>query len=359
MKREEILSQEEIDALMNVFSKKALEDEATSETELTTESAFHPSGLPRDSRQEKDEIEHKDRFLLGIDWEKTKKQFETISELLSHSLTSSLSEILKRDVVLNNFIVEKPVAYEDFLASMNSPSCIGVLTSEMSRITALLELDLNLAYSVIDIALGGKGDNYLKVTRALTDLELRLMKKPMEQILLNLDKALNLKLRLEGVFTYPSQININSSHEVVVPIAFDIMDQESTTEKALRASTQSPDETTSSKSTYTIIFCIPRIALESQFSNQNNVSIDDKKKSRYYEAIRKNPLIDVPLRLQAYFPKSEITIGKLMEMKIDDTIVLDMHKDDDVIEVELLVEECSKFKGKLGAIGRYKAVEII
>ncbi|HIE28970.1 TPA: hypothetical protein EYP66_16975 [Candidatus Poribacteria bacterium] len=359
MKKEEILSQEEIDALMEAFSQKTPEDKAINETEITDESELRLSALPRYPRQEKDEIENKvcprakrrDGFLDRIDknGERLKKRSERISQLLNHSLVSSLSNLLRRDVVLNNSAVEQPLTYEDFLASMNNPSCIGVLISEMSEITVLLKLDLSLAYSIIDITLGGKGDGYLKVQRALTDLELKLMEKPMERILEILDKTLNLKLRLEEVFTYPSQISINSSHEVVVPFAFDIMLKEFITEY----------ETTSSKPTHTITFCLPIMAMESQLSNQNSAGVDLKKKDKYLEAIQKSILIDVPLRLQAHFPKTEITIGKLMEMKIGDTIVLGMNQDDDVIEVELLVEGCPIFNGKLGAIGRYKAVEII
>lgn len=346
MKREEILSQEEIDALMQVFSKKAStephsyacpealrRDEATSETQVE-----HSDFI-------EDEIEEKDNLKKRIDknFQKLKKQSKRISELFSHSLVSSLSELLRRDVVLKNSVVEQPLFFEDFFASMNNPSCIGVLTFEMSKITALLELDLNLAYSIIDITLGGSGDNLIKSKRALTDLELKLMRKPMEQILFSLDKALNLKLQLEEVLTYPSSINLNSYHEVVVPFAFDIM----------------PEEYIQNPPTYMITFTLPRIALESQFSNQNTIKIDLKKGDKYLEAIKKSPLIDVPLRLVAQIHSAEITIGKLMEMKIGETIVLGMHKDDDLIEVELSVEGCPKFKGKLGAIGRYKAVEII
>jgi len=361
LNKEEILSQEEIDALMNVFSKKTLEDEALSETELTgtevpnDESAFRSYASPRYPRQassgsEKgDEIEHKDGDRIDENFEKLEKPFERICELFSHSLVSSLSGLLRHDVTLNNFVVEKPVAYEDFLASMNNPSCIGIFTPGISRITALLELNLNLAYSIIDIMLGGKGENSLKSVRALTDLELNFMRKPMEEILGKLDEYLNLESQLEEVYTYPSQININSSRELVVPIAFEIMAEESTT----------GDETIPSKPIQTITFCIPRTAMESEFSNQNNASIDLKEKDEYLEAIKKSTLTDVPLCLQAHFPKAEVTIGKLMEMKTGEIIVLDMHQDDDVIEVDLLVEECPKFKGKLGAIGRYKAVAII
>ena len=386
MKKEEILSQEEIDALMTVFSKKTLADETLNETDAEGQSqeplgrlaslrsnqaeqseykpkslvneintitglTSHESASSRYPKQSKNGIEYKDRFpLIDKKWEKLKKQVELISESLSYSLTNSLSELLRHDFVLNNLAVENPVSYEDFLASMNSPSCISVINSEIPGMTVLLELDLNLAYSIIDIILGGKGDNSLTVTRALTSLELKLIKKPVERILSNLSSILNLKLHLEEVFTYPSQININSLNEMVIPLSYDIMPGDIKEE----------DETTFSKPIHTVIFCIPRITLESNLSNQNIASIDDKDdNNKYSEIIQKSPFINLPLRLQAHFPKAEVTIGKLLEMDIGETIVLDMHPDDDLIEVELLVEGCPKFKGGLGAIGRYKAVEII
>ena len=329
MKREEILSKEEIDALMNVFSKK-----------------------PRTPLPPVDGGIIYNHFRVEKNWEELKKQLEKITGLFSRLLVSSLSELLRHDVVLNTFVIEPPVAYESFLASVNNPSCIGVLTSP--GITALLELDLNLAYTIVDIMLGGKGDNYLEVVRALTDLELEVMKKPVERILKNLDKVLNLELQLEDIFTYPSQIRINSPYEVVIPLVFDVMFEEATTNSPTAYAVGSMP----SKNIRKITFCIPRIALESQFSNQNTVSIDDKKKDKYCETIKKGAFSSLPLRLQAIFPKTEITIGRLMEMKVGDTIDLNMQPDADVIEVELLVEGCPKFIGKLGAIGRYKALEI-
>jgi flagellar motor switch protein FliM len=296
-----------------------------------------------------DEVDNPGGFPDRVDgnWAELKQQFEKMSQLLNYSLVASLSDILRRDVILDNFAMQQPVAYEDFLVSMNSPSCIGRFTSEISGITALLALDLNSAYAIIDIILGGQGDNSLKAVRALTDLELKFMCKPMEQILANLDGYLNLTLQLADVYTYPSQINLNSSHELVVPLVFNLME-----------STMA-DETRPTESNYTITLCLPHTAVESAFRHQNKPSVDLKKTDKYCQVIQKSPFLDMPLRLQVHFPQIEVTIGKLMAMKTGEIIVLDTHKNDDVIEVELLLEDYPRFKGKLGAIGRYKAVEII
>ena len=367
MKQEGILSQDEIDALMDTFSKKTPGAEPSSEVEPTTEPELRPSASPQfpipnsefripiESRSEsQNEIEYRDVSLSRINdnWEQVKGQYEKRSEVFGYSLISSLSNVLMNDIVLKNFVVEPPIAYADFVASLNSPSCIGMFTSETPSITVLLELGLDLGYSILDIAMGGKGDSSLKIQRALTDLEMKLIAKPMERIMNNLDKALelNVPLELQEVFTYPSQISLDPFHQtVVIPYTFNLMAEESTME----------EEATLSKLTYTVTFCISRTTIELQISNQNTIGTDDKEKGKYLEAIKNSPLIDVPLRIQANSPAVEVTIGKLMEMKVGETLLLGTHQDDNTIEVDLLVEGCPKFRGTLGAIGQYKAVEII
>lgn len=348
MKKEDILDQNEIDALMDVFTDRKPEAPVAK-----GKTPRKKSVTKKASQIEKVEQQYDTQAMKNRTWVRLQNYIQKTSNTISHILRSSLSELMENSVTVSiATLAEEPIPYIEFLDSINSPSCLGIFTSQngVSEI-AILELDLNLAYAIIDKLMGGIGDTYMGITKPLSELELELITDSMKNIQDDLDQALKLDLEIETVVTHPHSVPINSPYKLVVPFTFDVV-VDST-------SAQGGASGEDGASSHVVTLGFPYIALESKFQAPQNSNMLEKRKIDYYEIIQQRPFINMPLTLQIQFPKLEMTIKKLMELEVGSIIDLNMESNLDDIKVEVLVERCPKYQGQLGMLGKYKAIEII
>ncbi len=350
MKKEDILNQNEIDALMDVFTDR--------KSEVPSRKGKTPrkkSVTKKASQIEKVEQQYDSQAMKNRTWVRLQNYIQKTSNTISQILKSSLSELMENRVTVSTAnLAEEPIPYIEFLESINSPSCLGIFTSK-NRVSevAIIELDLNLAYAIIDKLMGGVGDTYMGITKPLSELELELITDSMKNIQDDLDQALKLDLEIETVVTHPHNVPINSPYELVVPFTFDAVIDSTSAQGGAGASGED------GASSHVVTLGLPYIALESKFQAPQNSNILEKKKIDHYEIIQQNPFINMPLNLQIQFPKLEMTIKKLMELEVGSIIDLNMEPDLGDIKVDVLVERCPKYKGQLGMFGKYKAIEII
>ena len=188
------LSQEEIDALINQLSGKEGEEGA-------------PVKEAIDGRRVKT---FDFRFNKRLD-KFTNNQLQTLRTLhenFTRLLNNSLSVYLRTRVEASIVSIEQ-ISYGDFIASIGIPSILAIFSMDPLPGSGIVQVDLNLVFSIIDRLLGGPGWFPNKL-RDLTDIERTLMQRFMARMLNSYRESWNylltLSLKIEALDSNPQFI---------------------------------------------------------------------------------------------------------------------------------------------------------
>lgn len=183
------LSQEEIDALIN---------------QLSTQPAKEPDLEGR-------KIKSFDfRFNKRLDKFSNNQlsTLRTLHENFTRLLNNSLSVYLRTRVEATIVGIEQ-ISYGDFIASIGIPSILSIYSMDPLPGSGIVQVDLNLVFSIIDRLLGGPGWFPQKL-RDLTDIERTLMQRFMARMLNSYRESWNylltLSLKIEALDSNPQFI---------------------------------------------------------------------------------------------------------------------------------------------------------
>ena len=318
----EILSQDEIDALLTAIS--------AGEVDTTDYSAA------REQRKVKIyDFRRPDKF--------SKDQIRTLQmmhETFARLTTTALSAQLRALVSVHVASVDQ-LTYEEFVRSIPNPTTLAVINMDPLKGSAVLEIDPSITFTIIDKLFGGSGDS-ARITRELTDIELSVMEGIIVRILGNLREAwsnvIDLRPRLGNIETNPQFAQIVPPNDMVVLITLEtkVGDVEGMTN-----------------------LCIPYITIE---------PIISKLSAQYwYSSIRKGVtdenlatiqarLETVELLVVAEIGEVPITVNEVMELTVGDVIKLPDTKVDS--EMVLRLGGRKKYKCRPGLIGNRVAIQI-
>jgi flagellar motor switch protein FliM len=184
-----MLSQEEIDALVNNLSAPEAQTTVVEARKIK----------PFDFRFNK----RTDKF--------SNNQLQTLRTLhdnFTRLLNNALSVYLRTRVDATIVSIEQ-INYGDFVASIGIPSILSIYSMDPLPGSGIVQLDLNLAFSIIDRLLGGPGWFPAKL-RDLTDIERTLMQRFMARMLNSYRESWNylltLSLKIEALDSNPQFI---------------------------------------------------------------------------------------------------------------------------------------------------------
>ena len=184
------LSQEEIDALINQLSGTSAAP--AKEIESKRVKAF-------DFRFNK----RLDKFSNN-----QLQTLRTLHENFTRLLNNSLSVYLRTRVEASIVSIEQ-ISYGDFIASIGMPSILSIYSMDPLPGSGIVQVDLNLVFSIIDRLLGGPGW-YPEKLRDLTDIERTLMQRFMARMLNSYRETFNylltLSLKIEALDSNPQFI---------------------------------------------------------------------------------------------------------------------------------------------------------
>ena len=182
-----MLSQEEIDALVNQLAEPK-------------------QGVP-DGRK----IKSFDfRFNKRLDKFSTNQlsTLRTLHDNFTPLLNNSLSVYLRTRVEATIVSIDQ-ISYGDFIASIGIPSILSIYSMDPLPGSGMVQVDLNLVFSIIDRLLGGPGW-YPQKLRDLTDIERTLMQRFMARMLNSYRESWNylltLSLKIEALDSNPQFI---------------------------------------------------------------------------------------------------------------------------------------------------------
>jgi flagellar motor switch protein FliM len=201
----EVLSQEEIDQLLNAMNAGDTDPEDLKPAADTRKIKIYDFKRP-------------DKF--------SKDSIRTISimhETLARLTTTSLSAQLRSVVHVHVASVDQ-LTYEEFIRSIPTPTTLAIINMDPLKGNAILEVDPAISFSIIDRLFGGVGDGS-KGQHELTDIEQSVMESIIVRILGNMREAwtqvIDLRPRLGQIDTNPQFAQIVAPNEMVVLVTLE------------------------------------------------------------------------------------------------------------------------------------------
>ncbi|GIX07176.1 MAG: flagellar motor switch protein FliM [Candidatus Poribacteria bacterium] len=275
--------------------------------------------------------------------------------LLEARLSSRLKRRVRVDLGSAQF-----GTFADFESRVDSPSSLcAYLIGDRHR--AVLEINQGVAFSIVDLLMGGKGYPPVE-TRPLSPLEQSLMSSLFEAFAEDLERAwsqlLPFKWRVvqESQYTYSLE-QIRPSDRMVI-VLFEVGITELLAERHQAAEVSGHEKETVLVEG-TIQLAIPLAAI---LADQRRLQAAATKQPRVEELVQ-SPLVHVlPLRVQAMLPPATITLRRLLELQEGDVLEFADwevgENGEGNIEVVVSIEGRPRFYGRLGAIHRKRAVQI-
>lgn len=317
----DILSQEEIDALLGAVASGQVKVEEDNSTVIDRGSVAsydfrHPKLISKDQM----------------------RTLHMLHDTFAKSFANTLSLYLRTIVNANLALVEQ-FTYGEFIMSLPNPTCMSVFSMQPLEGLAILEINPVLVFVIVDRLMGG-GGQAPKEIRELTEIENQII---LTVINMALDKfqetwkhVTQLRCALEGRESNPQFAQITTLTDNVLLITLNVEIGENTGMASL---------------------CIPIATLAPVLgflSAQKWISSGQRAAAA---AARQCAgfLEDTDVELLAVLGTARMTINELVSMQPGDVVVLDRHAEDDVV---LNVENTPKFVAKPGLVTGRRGLRI-
>jgi flagellar motor switch protein FliM len=316
----QVLSQDEVDALLRGVSDGEIETEA--------EDLGEGSGIVAY------DLTSQERIIRG-----RMPTLDIINQRFSRLFRNSLSTALRK-VLDVSAVSTDTVKFGEFIKSLPVPASLHIFRMPPLRGFALLVAESKMVFALVDTFFGGSGEAKMKIEgRDFTSIEQRIIKNVVLMALVDLQKAWGPVHPIEMVFVR-SEVNpqfaaIVPPTDVVVVILFEVeMDQFSGT----------------------ITVCLPYSTIEPIIgklkagfqSDQLEVDLAWIRRLRERMAMAE---VEVKVKLG----ETGITTRQFLEMKPGDVLALDTDVSD---ELSVYAGGVQKFKGYPGVVRGNKAIRI-
>ena len=313
---DQILTQEEIDALLSAMDKGEvdLEEEVRPHAEVVAYNLTSQNIMLRD-------------------------QFHALEEVydkLARLMSTSFAALLQRSVDVE-FVSTEMVKYTECIGAFSSPTSFTVFTMDPLIGSAMLAVEPRLVYSLIDCMFGGNGKPTERM-REFTLIEQRMMRKFALEVLANLENAWRIvdpiRVVLKKTEIKPEFVHLASPNDLVVVIVFTV--------KGLIFNGN-------------LHICIPYLMLEPIKDKLSTKYLREKDLEHNWSEQLVRLLQDTPITLIAELGETTRSVRDLLDLQVDDVIQLNTGPED---LVKLTVDHIPKFLGYPGIIKGNRAVEI-
>lgn len=318
----DILSQEEIDALLDVVDDEG--DDALEETE----EALYPQrqitlyDFKRPNRVSKEQL----------------RAFRGIHDKMARSLSSQISAIMRSIVEIQLHSVDQ-MTYGEFLMSLPNPTSFNVFSMKPLEGNGVLEINPSIAFPMLDRLLGGKGEPF-ESNREFSDIELSLFETILRVMMSTQKEAwapvTDVFPAVESKESSPNVVQIVAQNEIVVMVVMEII---------------------IGHSSGMMNICYPVIALEPVLpklaSRDLMLNETSSKKSRNKEL--QVLLGGAHVNVEATLSHTEMSVDELLSLNEGDIVRLDTPAND---VVTLSVDGKVRFLGEIGLRRFRKSIQI-
>ena len=317
-----ILSQEEVDALLRGISGGEIETEVLKDS-------FDPNAImPYD-------LTSQDRIIRG-----RMPTLEMINERFARTFRTSISSLLRKVVSFTTLSIEM-IKFGDFLKALPVPTSLHLFKAEPLKGNAIFIVESKVIFSLVDIFFGGTGrDPYRVEGREFSAIESNLIKRVIMAALNDFEKSWNALINCKTVYqrseTNPQFAQIVPPTDLVVLINYE-MEMEF--------------------ATGTISLCIPYSMLEPVREKlQAGFQSDTLEVDMVWANRFKENLMAAKVDILVELGRAEISAKEVVDLQKGDVILLDQFAVD---PLKIYVEGMLKFGGHPGVYKGNQAVKII
>ena len=315
----EVLSQQEIDALLNNV-KSGVEEEP--EPESKREAVLFDFRLP--NRISKNQL----------------RTIKNIHEVFAENFASFLVSKIQTVVTINVSGVDQ-LYYSEYVLSVSNPACLFTFDIRNSDIKGILELSPEFALTLVDRLLGGNGLG-TKSTNIITPIEQKVLNVVTEKIMIDLKKAWATIEKMDFmVERFEPDIDfaqITSPNESVLLISFEVLIGERS---------------------YMMNLCYATFAFDTILAKLSSQKLSSLRPTKYQGTTSKeiitNSLFKSELPLSVIFGHSNITVSELIDLQKGDVIKLKSKISDESI---VKYNNKTLFYGRPGIVNKKKALKI-
>ncbi|MCJ7615178.1 MAG: flagellar motor switch protein FliM [Desulfobacterales bacterium] len=311
---DQILSQEEIDALLSSVDKGEVDLEVDKKEEAESYDLTSQSMMLRDQFYALEEV------------------YDKFADLSRNLLSSSL-----RKNVEVNFVSTEMVKFREFLEGFSNPTSLNIFNMEPLIGASLLAIEPELVFSLIDCMFGGNGKPIAQV-REFTIIEQRMMSKFAVEVLDSLEKALaivySVNISLKKTETKPEFVHMVSPNDLVIAAVFSVK---------------------TAVFSGNIHLCIPYLMLEPIKDKLSSRYLSDKDIEHVFGAQIQNLLKKTNIAIVAELGRTSYTIRDILNLRAGDILKLKTGPQD---LITINIEDVPKYQGVPGVIKGNRAVQV-
>lgn len=301
---DQILSQEEIDSLLQAMDKGEIDLQSDKTEDIDVE----PYDLTTRN------IKLRDQF----------QAFEEIYDKFSSILSDLLTATLQKNIAIE-YISTEMMTFEKFISAFSFPTDFTIFKMDPLVGMALFVMEPDLVFPLIDCMFGGDGKPFETVRKSFTTIEIRMMKRFAHEVFECLEKAWSfvypLKLSFKDIETKPDFIHIAPPGDPVIVIMFSLKGNDFSGNMHL---------------------CIPYLMLEPIKEKLSTKYLRDKDNEGSCGATFKELLGEAEIMIRAELGRAVRCVDRILDLKIDDIITLNTGPQDPVI---VTIEDIPKYIG--------------
>ncbi|ADY54965.1 flagellar motor switch protein FliM [Syntrophobotulus glycolicus DSM 8271] len=316
----EVLSQSEIDALLNALSDGSVDEEAIA---LSNSHKVRLYDFKRPNKFSKGQL----------------NSLRNIHENFCRNLVTYLAGAM-HTVIEAKVLSTEQVTYDEYTRSLPYPSILGIYSMDPLEGNALIELSPGLGFHMVDRLLGGYGKDAMK-NRDLTEIERRIVQGMLRKMISVIGEAWSeiytITPQYVDMETNVQFIQIVAPNEMVVVVTMEVKIEDSIG---------------------MINICLPYIVMKPILDKLNNILLfssagkaqnpEDQRTIR-----RKIERVRVPLKV--FLGQTQITVRELLGLEKGDVIPLQQHIQE---PLDIYVGKFKKFAGIPGLHSNRLAVQI-
>lgn len=315
---EQILSQEEIDALLTAMDSGEVQVEEAPQPKAKAEARSYD--LTSQSLTLRDQFDALDEV------------YDKFVNLLNVGLSSALQRAIEIKQVSKEI-----VKFGEFLHAFSNPTGFSIFGMEPLIGSALLAVEPNLCFALIDSMFGGAGRPLAKV-REFTQIEQRMLSKFYLDVLVELEKAWQvaypIKVAQRRTETKPEFVNLVNPGDLVLIFVFSVAGEEFSGN---------------------IHICTPFLMLEPVKDKLSSRYLREKDRAHAFRPQLTVLLRDTRVNMVAELGRTLSTIGRILELEKDDIVKINTGPQDPVV---IKVEGTPKYLGMPGTLKGNRAVQI-
>ena len=312
----QILTQEEIDALLSAMERGDVdvEEGPSKEVEAAPYNLTSQDVILRDQFSALEEVY--DKFLRTVQ--------------------NTLLSAMQRTITID-FVSTEMVKYQEFISSFSSPTSFNLFSMKPLIGNALLCIESNLVFSLIDCMFGGEGKPSTHV-RDFTQIEQRMIKKFALDILVRFEQSWSavypIQIGLKKIETKPEFVQLVPPNDVMLIIVFALKGQEFSGNFHL---------------------AIPYLMLEPIKEKLSPKYLRDQDLKNTWSPQLKELLKDTFVTIIAELGRTQQTVRELINLQVEDVVSLKAGPED---LISISVDQIPKYLGYPGIIKGNRAVEI-